>query len=38
VYDVFSVYNALKRGDALSSLLLNIALAYITSKVQENQE
>jgi hypothetical protein len=34
---VYSIQNGLKQGDALSSLLLNFALEYVTRKVQENQ-
>jgi hypothetical protein len=35
--DSFPIQNGLKQGDALSPLLLNFALEYAISKVQENQ-
>jgi hypothetical protein len=34
--DTFPIQNGLKRGDALSSLLFNIALKYTIKKFQEN--
>jgi hypothetical protein len=36
--DAFSIQNDLKHGDALSPLVLNIALEYAIMKVQANQE
>jgi hypothetical protein len=35
--DSFPIQNGLKQGDTLSPLLLNFALEYAISKVQENQ-
>jgi hypothetical protein len=35
--DTFPIQNGLKQGDALSPLLLNFALEYAVTKVQENQ-
>jgi hypothetical protein len=35
--DSFSIQNGLKQGDALSSLLYNVASEYVIRKVQENQ-
>jgi hypothetical protein len=35
--DKFPIQNGLKQGDALSPLLFNLALGYVTRKVQENQ-
>jgi hypothetical protein len=35
--DSFPVQNGLKQGDALSPLILNVALEYSIRKVQENQ-
>ena len=36
--DAFPMQNAVKRGGALSSLILNIVVGYTISKVQEIQE
>jgi hypothetical protein len=36
--DAFPIQNAVKREGALSPLILNIVVGYITSKVQEIQE
>jgi hypothetical protein len=35
--DSFSIQNVLKQVDALSSLLLNVALEYVIRKIQVNQ-
>jgi hypothetical protein len=35
--DSFPIQNGLKQWDALSPLLLNVALEYVIRKVQENQ-
>jgi hypothetical protein len=35
--DNFPTNNGLKQGDALSPLLINVALEYAIKKVQENQ-
>jgi hypothetical protein len=35
--DKFPIQNGLKQGDALSPLLLNLALEYALRKVQENE-
>jgi hypothetical protein len=37
LFDSFPIQNELKEGDALSPLLLNLALEYVIRKVQENQ-
>jgi hypothetical protein len=36
-YDIFTIQNALKLGDALSPLLFNFAFEYAIKKVQESQ-
>ena len=36
--DVFPIRNGLKRGDALSPLLFNLALEYVIRRVQVNQD
>ena len=36
--DMFPITNGLKKGDALSSLLLNCALEYVIMRVQVNQD
>jgi hypothetical protein len=36
--DKFLIQNGLKEGDALSLLLLNVAIEYAIRSVQENQE
>ena len=35
---MFSIKNVLKKGDALSPLLLNFALDYVIKRVQINQD
>ena len=36
--DMFPIPNGLKKGDALSPLLLNFALDYVIKRVQINQD